>query len=109
MSQGGAPANVGSWSNVPQPVSLKISGTQLLVATGDQLIIYELASELRVASPRVENGELLLRWTGGPGISLQSASRLQPGDWSFLSGADGQSQMQLPPTDVVRFYRAVRR
>jgi predicted nucleic acid-binding Zn-ribbon protein len=88
------------------------SPTIMLNAQEDTSVMaqYVLATPatLRVESPVLSGGNLLLRWTGGAGTHLQTAPRVN-GTWQDVPGSEGQSQTSIPIAPGAAYFRAIRR
>ncbi len=58
--------------------------------------------------PAFLNGNVTIRWSGGGGIVLQSASALT-GSWQDVPGTDGISEISIPAGKPSIFYRAAQK
>jgi hypothetical protein len=86
--------------------NVKVVGNLMYAATGQTgMRIFQLVQPLVLHPPAYSNGLVTLTWNGGPGIKLQSATRLDNPDWEDVAGTDGQSAASLSASGEAAFFR----
>jgi hypothetical protein len=66
------------------------------------------AGELRLDTPTLAGGTLMLNWAGESGVRLQQRVSLEAGEWQDVPGTDGQSQAEIPVSGGQSFFRLIR-
>src|SRR5206468_11737020 len=71
---------------------LQVSGNHAYLARGSEgLIIFELGGQPPIESVTRSGQNLILKWTGAPGLRLQRTDSLTTPNWIDVPGSDGQS------------------
>jgi len=76
-------------------------------AYGLTILEAELPGMLKLNPPVLSGNTLTLSWNGGPGIKLQETTSLTTPNWADVPGSEGVSQITLPNTDAVAFFRLI--
>jgi hypothetical protein len=63
---------------------------------------------LLLETPTVLGGSLILEWTGGPGVRLQTRPSLDEGEWVDVPGTEGSSSVSLMGDGNAAFFRLAR-
>jgi hypothetical protein len=113
-----APQTYGEWrfhqwtDKFGNPLPNANSASIVLNMNQDIAVLAEYILPTRIAptlqTPVLQNGALTIRWSGGTGIVLQSASSVN-GSWQDVPATDGVSQTSTPMNQGSIFFRAARK
>lgn len=67
-----------------------------------------VVGELRLEPPSLSANTLTLKWSGGPGVRLQTSPDVDDGVWEDVPGSAGQSQIEIPVSNSRAFFRLSR-
>ena len=75
----------------------------------DNVGLYSIpAGELKISSITRSGSDVVIAWSGAPGIKLQKSSRLSNPDWQDVPGSAGASSATEPIAGAQAYYRLVR-
>ena len=105
------PVKVGEYHPEAEISGMAMVGSTLYTSSGAGLTVlnfFNPNAPLQFDPPTLSGSNLLLSWTGGPGVKLQQTPSLANANWQDVPGSEGLSQMTLPRTDPAAFFRLMK-
>lgn len=89
------------------PWDMELEGDYLFLAMGKGgLLVLNVTNRPRfIDCPRLERGQLVLKWMGGPAVGLEKKDNLEGSSWEPVSATQGRSNWELPIAQARAFYR----
>ena len=85
---------------------VRVAGNHAYIASAQGgLEILQVSKQPYISSVRRNGDIVVLTWRGAPGLTLQGAPTLKNSSWTDVPGSMGQSQIELPLTSALAFFR----
>jgi len=88
---------------------IQVVGNLAYVTRGAHgLLVFEITGLPRINSVTHVGGNVVLSWSGSPGLKLQRCTSLADASWTDVPGSEGQSQATLSMGGANQFFRLMK-